>query len=435
MVGYLMGLATCLQALFTTTADELARATGFIRRQRRLSGSGFAQALVFHWMERPGATLESLARHLDVSPQALDERLGPAAREFLRQLLAEALRRLHRARGDRPGLLGRFTAVLVEDTSVIALPAELADEFPGCGGRRAGDGAAALKLYVRWDVCSGELAELSVHAGTTSDQALAAGAGQLPAGSLQLADQGFFNTERYRGYGPTQYWISRVPARTRVRCGGVWQGLASLLGELAADVFDAPVALVQKTGLPCRLVARRCPPEVAARRRRKLVAYTKSKKGRAPSAEQMVLCGWLVLATNVPPALLSPVELWVAYRCRWQIELLFKRAKGQAGLGRSTGRRGERVLVELYAKLLGLVVLHWAALIRGGPLSGVSPGKCFRVVQESARRLGDSLGQGLAAVRAALQRLAEQLGRVRPQTKSLSKPSTRQLLLNPELAA
>src|SRR5439155_387036 len=84
---------------------------------------------------------------------------------------------------------------------------------------------------------------------------------------------------------------------------------------------------VRQPGLGCRLTARRCPPEVAARRRQKLRAYTRSKKGREPSARQLVLCDWLVLATNVPADRLTAVELWVVYRCRWQVELLFKRGK------------------------------------------------------------------------------------------------------------
>ena len=67
---YLMSLAAALQGLFTTTAQALGKATGFIRRRRRLTAAGFAQTLVFRWMAKPKTTLESLARELGVSPQA-----------------------------------------------------------------------------------------------------------------------------------------------------------------------------------------------------------------------------------------------------------------------------------------------------------------------------------------------------------------------------
>src|SRR5438128_6990421 len=117
MGGHVTTLAVCLQALFTVTAERLGRATKFIQRQRRLTASDFVRVLVFEWVSRPAATLESLACHLPLSPQALQQRLGPAAQTFLREMLAEALRHLHRARPRPLGLLDRFTAVIVEDTT------------------------------------------------------------------------------------------------------------------------------------------------------------------------------------------------------------------------------------------------------------------------------------------------------------------------------
>ncbi len=173
---------------------------------------------------------------------------------------------------------------------------------------------------------------------------------------------------------------------------------------------------------------------MANRRRQKLRAYTRSKKGREPSATQLLLCDWLVFATNTSAAQLDAKAVWVLYRCRWQVELLFKRAKSLAGWGSSRGRAGARVLVELYAKVLGLVVLHWGTLLGGGPLNGISLWKRLTEVQESARSLQDSLGQGLQACTAVLAKLARQLAGIRPEPKKQKKPSTRQLLLNPALA-
>jgi hypothetical protein len=432
---YLTRLAVVLQALFTTTAQTLGRATGFIQRQRRLTAADFAQTLVFRWLAKPKTTLEALARELDVSPQALHQRLGPEAQAFLHALLVDALQSALKVPPTRTGLLDRFTAVVVEDTTVIALPPELAGEFPGCGGGSgAGEGAAALKVLLRWDVRSGLVLALSVHAGRTSDQELAATAADVPAAALHLADQGFFNTERWRAFAPQQYWISRVPARTLVRWQGVWQTLSALLAKVSGDQFDAAVQLVEQTGLACRLVARRCPEEVANRRRQKLREYTRSKKGREPSACQLLLCDWLVFATNTTAAQLGAKAVWVVYRCRWQIERLFKRAKQLAGWGYSQGHKGARVLAELYAKLLGLVVLHWGTLLGGGPLAGISLWKRLVVVQELARSLQDSLADGLEAVGRVLAKLARQLAGIRPQPKKQKKPSTRQLLLDPELA-
>jgi Transposase DDE domain len=436
MIAHVTNLAGCLQALFTITAERLGRSTGFIQRQRQLKASDFARVLVWEWMSRPRATLESLARHLPLSPQGLQQRLGPEAQRFLSEMLREALGCLYRARSQPRGVLDRFPAVIVEDTTAIRLPVELASEFPGCGGGSGADeGAAGLKILVRWDVRSGEVHRISVHAGRTSDQALAAEPDDLPDGALDLADQGFFNTERWRRFKTGQLWISRVPARTQVQIGGRWQSLADWLAEFSGLVVDRSVNLVAKTQLPCRLVARRCPPEVAARRKQRLREYTRGKKGRDPSAAQLAVCEWLVFATNVPADRLNPVELWVVYRCRWQIELLFKRAKQITGWTVSSGKRGDRILVELYAKLLGLLLQHWTTLLRGGPLDGVSPTKLFAIAQEFAPRLADALHSGRQLLITTLQHLVHHFARVRAQPRKTKQPSTRQLLIKPTLAA
>lgn len=427
-------LAAALHTLFTATAEQLGRATGLVRRQRDLRAADFAQALVFGWIDQPRASLESFAVRLDLSAQSLHSRMGPAAHAFFQALLAAALRHAQAARPGQLGLLRRFPAVVVEDSSVVALPADLAGSYRGHGGSDPQAGRAALKVVVRWELLSGQLLSLRCVPAVTADPTLAAAADELPAGALHLADLGFFDTRRWAGYGD-RLWVSRVPAGIAVADGGgPWRPLAEFLAGLADGPFDGPARLVESHGLACRLTARRCPPEVAARRRQKLRDYTRSKKGREPSARQLALCDWLVLATNVPAERLSAKELWVVYRCRWQVELLFKRGKGQLGWSFSHGRTGARVLTEVLAKVLGAVVVLWSALLSGGPLEGRSPVKQWAAVRAYALRLLEALGQA-EALEGLLERLRRELGRVRRQPRRHKRPSTRQLLLNPELAA
>src|SRR5262249_16159181 len=57
-------LAEALQTLFTTDADQAAKDSGMIRRQRKLTGAAFVQALVFHCLEHPKATIHALIQTL-----------------------------------------------------------------------------------------------------------------------------------------------------------------------------------------------------------------------------------------------------------------------------------------------------------------------------------------------------------------------------------
>src|SRR5262245_49695340 len=91
-------LATQLQDLFTTEADDRAAATGFVQRRRTLTGPAFLQIVVFGWLEHPDASLPDLAVFADelgihVSSQALDQRLTAAAVQFLADTLAATFQR------------------------------------------------------------------------------------------------------------------------------------------------------------------------------------------------------------------------------------------------------------------------------------------------------------------------------------------------------
>ena len=84
------------------------------------------------------------------------------------------------------------------------------------------------------------------------------------------------------------------------------------------------------------------------------------------SAERLELCGWECLITNVPPELLGVHEAPVLMRARWQIERLFDLWKQHGRLDESRSQKPFRILCEVYAKLLGLLIQHWVILSGGG---------------------------------------------------------------------
>jgi hypothetical protein len=117
-----------LQNLLIDDANELGRESGFIQRQRKLSGASFAQTLVFGWQANPRASLEELCQSaynsgITISPQGLQERLNsPQANEFLHRLLVRSLDYLVTGDVADMPLLSRFTGVYLQDSSKIKLP-------------------------------------------------------------------------------------------------------------------------------------------------------------------------------------------------------------------------------------------------------------------------------------------------------------------------
>lgn len=155
-------LAARLQTLFTTTADTIARRSGFVERTSKLTGALFAQALVFGWLANPDASLPQLAAAaalagVSITPQGLDQRCTSGAAGFLESLLSAAVEVLVQADTVVIPLLQRFTAVELLDASTIVLPDALGDWWPGCGGASPTNTSASPEIHIRFNLCSGAL--------------------------------------------------------------------------------------------------------------------------------------------------------------------------------------------------------------------------------------------------------------------------------------
>src|SRR2546430_645845 len=151
-----------LRQILEEEANALAKESGFIQRERVLSGADFAQTLIFGWLGEPEITLDGLTqvagrREVEITASGLCQRFTPQAADFLQRLLARLTQVRLEAEAAPMALLKRFTAVIVEASSRISLPNELAEVWRGCGGSQ-GSSQATLKLFVRWNVLSGELA-------------------------------------------------------------------------------------------------------------------------------------------------------------------------------------------------------------------------------------------------------------------------------------
>jgi hypothetical protein len=426
-------LADALQTLFTTDADQAAKDSGMIRRRRKISGADFVQALVFHWLENPQATIEEIIEDLEISEQAFNERFNTRAADCLRRVLEKALNRLFEARPEAIPLLRRFATVSVEDVTIVGLPAELAQQFPGCGAADPQAGQAGWKLLTRWDVTTGKLEIRPPAPARDSERTLAEDLAPLPPNSLRLCDLGFFDLKRLASdQRQGIHFVSRVPARVNVQLGeSAAMNLTAWLDRQPGDRIDTEVVLGTKHRLPCRLIALRLPADVAEKRLKRLRKKLR-KKGRKPSDRQRVLCQWTVLITDLAAETFTIEEICVLYRVRWQIELLYKAWKSGGGVGRTRGRRGGRVLCEAYAKLLAMIVQHWGTLLRGGPLCGINLVRAARRVKRLAMKVAGAL-KDLVRLRRVLEKLRARLHRLPRRGRRKKDPSTRELLFVPRI--
>jgi hypothetical protein len=432
-------VATALQTVLGTETERLARETGFVQRESKLTGSKFVQALTFGWLGNPDCTLEGLAQTatslgVPITPQGIAARFSKCAAEYLKHILQMAIGTLLETDGVSIPLLQRFQGVLVTDSTVIALPDALWEVWVGCGNGRTGS-RAALKLQVRLDLNKGALPGLGLENGRAQDRSTPLQQTELPTGSLSLSDLGYFSLDVLKAQeAQGVYWLSRLQVNVVIydaegrRCD-----LLTLLQKQGLPSVDIPVTLGQQQRLSCRLLAVHEPPEKGAERRRHLHAEA-AHKGQSVSQARLRLAEWSIYITNVPVDKLSLAEALVLVKARWQIELLFKLWKSHGHIDESRSTQPWRILCEVYAKLLGMLIQHWIFMVSCWQNPNRSLTKAAQTVARQAGYLAATFSDP-ERLEEALRNLANCLLIGCRMNSRKAKPNTYQQLLAPTAGA
>jgi hypothetical protein len=219
-----------------------------------------------------------------ISAQGLDERLNEAAVVFLRAMVEATLGEVLSSQPVAIEVFQRFNGVYVIDSTIIQLPAALAQEWPGCG-----TGQASLKLPVEMNLSTGAL-RVYLEAGLVHDQKTAIQQHRLPAGALRLADLGFFDLDVLQSLAAQGvYWLIRYKiGAALLHPDGERLDLAAVLAGASESLLDWPIQLGLSHHLPARLVAERVPPDIAQERRRKARQEAR-RRGQTVSATKLTL--------------------------------------------------------------------------------------------------------------------------------------------------
>ncbi len=428
-------IAKALQQVLTTAANRLARSSGFVQRESKLTGALFVQTLVFGCLAHKHPRWDQLAQTaatlgLLITGSGLLVRCNPSAASFLQQVLEAALTtsvNIHAAPVAIP-ILQRFTEVYLQDSTWIALPAALAPLWAGTGA-----GQAAIKLQTRLSYTTGTLL-VALQAGRTNDHQVPAEQQTLRRGSLRLADLGYFAAhELARQAAAGCFWLTHVPLQTAAfTTDQVRWSLLKLLEQHRAQAaratgLELAVELGVEVHVPGRLLVRRLPRAVTAELQRRLWAQARDKH-ETVSLAQLEWTRWVVFFTNVPAERLTLAEALVLARVRWQIELLFKLWKSQGALDKSHHRKPYVILCQFYAKLLALLIQHWILIVGCWQRPERSLLKAAGVVRDHALALAAAFDR-LRLLSRSLKTIVRSMSQGCGITKRKKVPATFQLLL------
>jgi hypothetical protein len=416
-----------LHNTFDKVANKIARETAFVQRKSKLTGSRFLSVWVLGFIQHPQASLNLLSQVAEdigvrISRQGIQKRLTPSAVSFLKKMFEYSKEALQNRIPISLPLLTQFTAIELVDSSQVALPDELADEFAGAGG----DGPqATMKLQTVWEFLHGNLSQVVLQSGRHTDQGFRGHLAQIVRGGLFLCDLGYFCTASLQAIANAgAYFVSRLDTKCVLYDPMTEErfDLLHYLGQSAHNQHELQLQVTRVAKLPCRVLAVRLPADVVDERRRKAKANAR-RKGRTLSAEKLAWLEWNVYITNVPQTMLTFTQTMLLYSLRWQIELLFKLWKSESQLDRVAGRLRERVLCEIYAKLIGMVLFQYLSAPLRWAERELSPTKALQTLQRHVLEMAKTV-HSVADLQAVLDFIFRRWQRFALKDKRRSHPST-----------
>jgi len=428
--------------LLEEEVHDIAWETGAVKRKGKLDAATLVQTLIFGYWQQPEIQLSGLRqvagrRDVEVTDSAICQRFTRETAEMLHIVLQRLVAiRWEEEKVNIP-LLKSFSAVIVEDSTVVTLPSELIGIWKGCGGTENTSGAA-VKAFTRWDVLNGELIGPVLTDGRVNDHKSPFSIEDLPAGSLSIADLGFFAIYRYcnvahgkrdsSGRKQKRYFLSRLQMGTNLydRTGRKLT-LKGLLPQEENQVKEFGAVLGQKNGVAVRVLIVKVPDDVAQDRKDDLVR-TAQKHGNVPSEEALEMAHWTILITNIPRKYANYQEIFVLLRLRWQIERLYRLWKEKGGIDEWRTKKPFGVLCELYAKLCAMVIQQH--FIQKGSWRDPERSlvKLAACMSRDCNRLMVAFYEG--DLEKTAQSLLRLLGMNNRIDRRIAKPSTAQLLLH-----
>ncbi|SDK21951.1 IS4 transposase, partial [Halovenus aranensis] len=330
--------------------EEHAEELGVVERDGKLQMPAFVWSFVFGFAAGESRTLAGFRRSYNntadktLSPGGFYQRLTPTLAEYFRDLVEHGIDEV--AVPDTvDNDLSRFRDVMVADGTILRLHRFLADDYKPRRGEQGG-----ARLHLLHNVTDQTIEQFSVtdekaHDSTEFDT------GPWLEDRLVLFDQAYFKYRRFALIDENDgYFVSRLKSNANPIVTEElreWRGDAiPLEGKKIQDVVDD-------------LYRQHIDVEIEAEFQRRPYAGTQSwdtKTFRVVGVRNEDADEHHLYITNLPREEFSPEDISTLYRCRWEVELLFRELKTQYELDEFTTSKSHVVEILLYAALLSLLV-------------------------------------------------------------------------------
>lgn len=212
------------------------------------------------------------------------------------------------------------------------------------------------RIHLKLDLAKRRIEDVAL-----TDQKTGEGLAQLAirAGEIHVGDRGYATL---RGIAAVLVQFAHVLVRLNHQNMPLWldeHTRFDLLGWLGTLTGPAEHAVQIHTPLGCfamRVLAAPLPPEAAEAARRKVRANARKKKYNVRD-DSLLAAGFLLLITDLSPALWPIQRVFWLYRLRWQVELQFKTYKSLLHLDHLRSHEPRLARTYLLAKLLLILLI------------------------------------------------------------------------------
>jgi len=330
--------------------EDHAEAVGVVEREGKLQLPPLVWSFAFGFGAAENRTLAGFRRCYNatadkpLSPGGFYQRLTPTFAQYLRDLVEFGLDEVavpHTISDE----FGRFRDVMIADGTVLRLHEFLADAYEARHEEQAG-----ARLHLLHNVTDQTIEEFSVtdekaHDSTEFDT------GSWLEGRLALLDLAYFKYRRFALIDENDgYFVSRLKRSANPVITDElreWRGRAiPLEGKQVFDVID-------------NLQRKYIDVEVEVEFERREYNGTRSmdtKQFRVVGVRDEDADDYHLYITNLSREDFYPEDIATLYRCRWEVELLFRELQTQYELDEFDTSKEHIVEILLYAALLSLVV-------------------------------------------------------------------------------
>jgi hypothetical protein len=311
--------------------NKYALKSGFKQRKnKKVTGKTLLVAFILmamqgknsfqHWAEEIG-TLKGIK----VSKQGIWSRMTDKLTSFLILILKDLMQKqlvyapLH---SFNVKWQTKYNRILIQDSTVIALPSWLSNHFPGNVSK--GKKNAQLKIQVVYDIKANQFVHFEITPYTTNDQSKSKDILNIAnPGDLVLRDLGYFTLESFHTmYSEQISFLSRLRYGVTIYSPKTGKEIDILNHLKKKGKFDAWVLIGKEKKVLVRLVAQKLTQAQADSRVRK--AKNNRDKRLNHSKYYYQLLQYNLFITTEEEKTFSIDQIAQLYQLRWRIETIFK---------------------------------------------------------------------------------------------------------------